>query len=129
MSDTTWQPTGRLARLTLGQLPSRMRRQIAQARKYRRELEQVVLDTKGQISPYDAHLIDQAATAEVHAAVCRWLLRERIDDMTNKEILDVSKSMLWAKGVRNAAVKELGIDQRVDVFEALYDDKQSETPT
>src|SRR5262245_59686870 len=63
----------RIERLTLGDLPDRMRRHLATARHYRRTLEQLVLATKGEVSLIDAHWIDEAASAEIHSGICRWL--------------------------------------------------------
>ena len=115
---------GRLTRLTLGELPVTMRRQTTQARVYRRGLESLVIDAKGEVDATDAHLIDEAATAEVHGAVCRWLLRERLDKMTVQDILTCSREILKAKTVRNRAVDRLGLgpDARENAIDALYSD-------
>ena len=50
-----------ITRLTLGELPATMHRQTQQARKYRRGLEALVVEAKGQVDATDAHLIDEAA--------------------------------------------------------------------
>lgn len=47
----------RLTRLTLGELPATMRRQTQMARKYRRGLEALVMEAKGEVNATDAHLI------------------------------------------------------------------------
>ncbi len=67
---------GILTRLTLGELPTKMRRQLSPARAYRRDLEAAVMNVKGEVNLSDAHLIDEAAAAEIHASICRWLLRD-----------------------------------------------------
>lgn len=100
----------KLTRLTLGELPLTMRRQTQQARKYRRELEAVVLEVKGEVNSSDAHLIDEASQAEVHASVCRWLLRERLDQMTVSDIAKCSEQILKAKTTRNRAVERLNLN-------------------
>jgi hypothetical protein len=100
----------RLTRLTLGELPLKMRRQTQQARKYRRQLEALVIDAKGEVNSTDAHLIDEAATAEVHAAVCRWLLRDRLDKMSVADVSRCSEQILKAKTIRNKAVERLKLD-------------------
>lgn len=99
-----------ISRLTLGELPQTMRRQTQQARKYRRQLEAVTVDAKGSISTTDAHLIDEAAAAEVHASVCRWLLRTRLDKMTVSDVARCSEQIVKAKTIRNRAVERLGLD-------------------
>jgi len=107
------------SRLTVGTLPRRMKSLMTSARKYRTELEEVVLDVKGEISPTDAHLIDEAAGAELHAAVCRWLLRERLEKMSPQDIAKCSEqAFLKSKTTRNRAVERLGLD-RDDANEAI----------
>ena len=99
-----------ITRLTLGELPLTMRRQTQQARKYRRGLEALVQQAKGEVGVTDAHLIDEATTAEVHASVCRWLLRTRLDKMSPSDIARCSEQILKSKTVRNRAVERLGLD-------------------
>ena len=100
----------KLTRLTIGELPLTMRRQTQQARKYRRLLEALVIEAKGEVNAMDAHLIDEAAGAEVHASVCRWLLRTRLERMTVTDIARCSEQILKAKTTRNKAVERLGLD-------------------
>ena len=99
-----------MTRLTIGLLPTTMRRQMVSARKYRRSLEQVTLDAKGGINTLDAHLIDEATAAEVHASVCRWLLRTRLEKMSTSDIARCSEQILKAKSVRNKAIERLDLD-------------------
>jgi len=97
----------KLTRLTLGELPQTMRRQLQNARKYRRYLEGEVLGTHGAVDTLQAHLIDEATNAEVHASVCRWLLRTRIESMSAADITRCSEQILKAKTIRNKAVERL----------------------
>jgi hypothetical protein len=99
-----------LTRLTLGELPQTMRRQMQMTRKYRRGLEALVMEAKGEVGTTDAHLIDEAAGAECHAAVCRWLLRTRLEKMTVADIARCSEQIMKARAVRNRAVERLGLD-------------------
>jgi hypothetical protein len=99
-----------LRRLTLGELPATMRRQTQQARKYRRGLEQLVMEKHGEVSATHAHLIDEAAAAEVHACVCRWLLRTKLKDMSPSDIARCSAEIPKAKSTRNRAVERLKLD-------------------
>jgi hypothetical protein len=101
---------GSLMRLTIGELPRTMRRQTQNARKYRRQLETLVMETKGEVHATDAHLIDEATQAEVHASVCRWLLRTRLEAMTVSDISRCSEQILKAKTTRNKAVERLGLN-------------------
>jgi hypothetical protein len=111
-----------LTRLTLGELPQTMRRQTQAARKYRRELEQLVMDAKGEVNATDAHLIDEATTAEVHASVCRWLLRTRLEKMSVSDVARCSEQIVKAKTSRNRAVERLGLDRDrlADAIDVLY---------
>jgi hypothetical protein len=100
-----------------------MRRQLQSARKYRRELEALVAQAKGGIvNATDAHLVNEAVTAEIHATVCRWLLRTRLDKMSVSDVAKCSGEILKAKTIRNRAVERLGLDRDKadDVIEALY---------
>ncbi len=99
----------RISRLILGQLPTKMRRQLQNARKYRRGLEQAVVDIKGEVSLLDAHLIDEASGAEVHASVCRWLLRTRLEKMSTSDIARCSEQIMKSRTVRNKAVQAIGL--------------------
>jgi len=115
----------RMTRLTLGLLPKTMARQLQNARKYRRRLEAAVEDVKGSISVYDAHLIDEAANAEVHASVCKWLLRTRLETMTVAEISACSAQVLKSKTIRNKAVEQLDLE-REPVSPWVIDAEQDE---
>src|SRR5262245_29850369 len=75
-----------LTRLTIGELPKTMRRQQQAVRKYRRTLETLVTDAKGRISATDMHVIDEATGAELHATVCRWLLRTKLEKMSVSDV-------------------------------------------
>ena len=99
-----------ISRLTLGELPSTMRRQLQSARKYRRYLEDLTVAVHGEVNATQAHLIDEATTAEVHASVCRWLLRTRLDTMKPGDIAKCSEQILKAKTVRNRAVERLQLN-------------------
>ena len=104
----------KIARLTLGELPQTMRRQLQTARKYRRTLETLTVEAKGQVTTTDAHLIDEAAGAEIHASVCRWLLRTRLDKMTVSDVARCSEQIMKARAARNRAVERLELDVKPD---------------
>jgi hypothetical protein len=99
-----------ITRLSLGELPLKMRQQLVAARKYRVALEQLTVEAKGQVNATDAHLIDEAAGAEIHASVCRWLLRTKIDTMSVSDIAKCSAEVMRARGARNRAVERLGLN-------------------
>ena len=102
----------KMTRLTLGELPQTMRRQLQNARKYRRGLEQLVVEVHGEVNATQAHLVDEATCAEVHSAVCRWLLRTRLETMKSGDIARCSEQILKAKTIRNKAVKQLNLNAK-----------------
>ena len=97
-----------LKRLVVGQLPAKMVRVQRYARQYRRELEEAVASAHGAVDLTQAHLIDAAASHEAHAAICRWLLREKLPTMSVSDIRECSKQIATAKDARNKAV--IGLD-------------------
>lgn len=101
-------------RLQLGELPKPMARVTRDARAYRRALEAAVLEQHGEISLTHAHWIDAAAGFEAHAAVCRWVLRQKLDAMSASDIIAASREMARSRERRNAALKELGLDRPDD---------------
>jgi hypothetical protein len=99
-------------RLVIGELPKPLLGAKREARAYRRALEAAVLDEAGEISVTAAHSIDTAAAATAHAAICRWLLREKIGAMPTTDILACSKEIVRAKETRDRAVRELELDRK-----------------
>src|SRR3972149_6646275 len=115
-----------ITRLTIGLLPTTMRRQMQSARKYRRSLEALTVESKGQVNATDAHLIDEATAAEVHASVCRWLIRTRLDKMSVSDIARCSEQIVKAKTIRNKAVERLDLDRKTDPWDSIYNVESEE---
>jgi hypothetical protein len=109
-------------RLVVGELPHTMSRVKVEGRQYRRALEAAVLTVKGQVTLSDAHVIDAAVGATMGAAVCRWLLRNRLSEMTVSDIVACNREMAKQKASRASIVKTLGLDRdaNLDVLDALY---------
>jgi hypothetical protein len=99
-------------RLVVGEFPPEMISVKREGRRYRVKLEKKVEDTKGEISLTDAHLIDTATAATLQAAVCRWLLRNRIKEMSAAEIRNNMADIVKAKERRDAAVRALQLDAK-----------------
>lgn len=97
-------------RLVVGELPSTMRAVKREARAYRRNLEDAVLAVHGEVDTLASHLVDTASAATMHAGICRWLLRNRLEDMTTADIRGCSGDIIKAKQARDAAVKQLKLD-------------------
>lgn len=109
----------KLSRLTLGELPKELTRVKRLARQYRRELETACVDVHNEVSVTHGHLIDEAAVNEQHAAVCRWLLNQRIEKMSVADILSCSREITKAKANRNRAVAQLKLDAKSDPWAEL----------
>lgn len=112
----------RMTRLVLGNLPPNMWRISKEAREYRRMLEEAVMKEYGAISQEQHHIIDEAATAEQHAGVCRWLMRNRLETMSVGDISRCSEQIVKSKTARNKAVRllKLAHDQGQDIIARLY---------
>jgi hypothetical protein len=101
-----------MMRLSLGEFPAKLRRLTREARRYRRGLESLVPLAKVDVSdPLTqariAHLIDAAASAEGHASLCRWLLRDRHASMKDQDVIKASEQNLKAKILRNREAERL----------------------
>ncbi len=100
---------GTIARLVMGEMPKKLRRQLSSARQYRRTLEDLCVQVHGEVNATHAHLIDEAVGYEMHAALCRHLLREK-PDMPVADQLRCSEQIAKARSARNKAVALLGLN-------------------
>ena len=114
--------------LTIGELPSSMVRIKQRTRQYRQFLENEVDAVHGGVSVTHAHVIDEVAGYEMHALICRWLLRNKPETMSASDIANCSKSIAQAKTARNKALTELKIDKsKVSAWDGILD--ADSTPT
>jgi hypothetical protein len=113
----------------LGTLPKKLVRHTRNAYKYRRGLEEAVIEVKGEVSLTDAHLIAEAVAAELHAAICRWLLRDRLSKMSTADVTTCSREILKANTARNKAFKQLGLERKLeDDLDLLYCENTADKP-
>lgn len=107
--------------LSIGEMPKPLARVTRDVRKYRRYLEDCVTREHGKIDDEQHHLIDEACACEVHAAVCRWLMRTKLDTMSHADILACSREIPRTKRDRNRAIERLKLnsDSR-SIIDALY---------
>jgi hypothetical protein len=98
-------------RLVIGELPAKLRGVRTEGRMYRRAIEAEVLKFR-EITTTDSHHVDTASAATVHAAICRWLLRNKLAEMSTSDILACSREIVRAKQARDAAVKALELDAK-----------------
>ena len=118
--------TGRSIRLIAGELPKGLARQSTNVRKYRRGLEQAIMEVHGEIDMLAAHYVEEATRAEMHAAVCRWLMRTRLDKMSPSDIARCSAEILKAKTIRNKAIEKLKLNTIKTVDLASYINENQE---
>jgi hypothetical protein len=113
----------RIIRLALGELPPCLHRVTRYCRQYRKILEvEVAQANGGEVSLTAAHWIDCAAGHEQHLQLMRWLLRERLENMTISDVVKCSSAMASARDARNRAVAQLGLDRDSfqDAINSLY---------
>jgi hypothetical protein len=120
-------------RLTVGELPSSMVAVKREGRAYRRELEAAVMAVKGEVGILDSHLIDTATAATIQAGVCRWLLRNKLEEkakdgsitrMSTADIRGCQADIVKAKERRDNAVKALQLDKKEDIWASLRQSPQ-----
>ncbi len=107
-------------RLVLGSLPPQYVHAERLARQYRRQIEQAVIDQKGEVSLSDAHWIDAAAGHEAHASIMRQILRQKVETLQPGDVVRISESISRARESRNKCFDRLGLDlQSTDPWDAL----------
>lgn len=107
-------------KLTVGKLPATMAQIQREARSYRRELESLVLQAKGQVSAVDAHRIDAAVGCCLSIGLCRWVLRHKLDKLTASDIARNGKEQRDAKKERARIIGQLGLDRDENAITAIY---------
>lgn len=110
----------RLARLVVGELPKELLSVKREGRQYRRFLEAACVEAHDQVDTMAAHHIDTATAGQVHAGVCRWILRNKWSKMTPQDILKCSAEILRAKEGRDRAVRLLKLGSGKDSLDAFY---------
>ncbi len=119
----------KVRRLVVGEFPKRFQFLKREGRAYRRAIEDAVVEAHGEVSVMQAHYIDTAAAATVHAAICRWILREKLDGMTTPDVLACSREILKAKETRDRCIRLLQLDgERERALDALYSDPTPPAP-
>lgn len=124
----------RIERLSLGSMPAKLERIQRSARQYRNALEAAVLARHGGIDLMAAHSISLAATAEMQAQVCLWLLRNKLETMSTSDVLSCTAAMTKARDRRNSAVAALKLppptaeEQRAALYSQLYDQPPAAAP-
>lgn len=106
----------RVVRLALGQLPGKLARVTRRVREYRVALESACEEVHGEITIQQAHWICTAATAEQHALVCLWLLRERFGTMSTSDVQAASRQIAQSRESRDRAVSLLELGIRPDAW-------------
>ena len=97
-------------RLVIGNTHKKLNRQKANALAYRRGLERLVEDAKGEINTLDAHLINECCVSEFHASLCRYALANKLETMSVAELLKCGEGVMRAATTRNKAIERLDLD-------------------
>ena len=121
----------RITRLALGKLPAKLSRVERRVMAYRRSLEDAVVEACGEVDTVKAHLINACCEHLQHGLICRWVLRQRLADMSVQDVLACSRSIAQAADSRNRAVDRLGLETSgTDIIKTLlyerHEDDSSE---
>ena len=96
--------------LRSGTLPLKCRYIQNVVNKFRRELERVVFDLKGEINLLDASNINSATKWETHGQLARYWLRTEIESLSPSDRLRFSEAIARASDNRDRAIRLLGLD-------------------
>ncbi|MBS0208722.1 MAG: hypothetical protein JSS27_07190 [Planctomycetes bacterium] len=118
--------SGLTAALATGNLPRGCGWVRALVKGLKRALEAAVVTNKGQLSIYDAALIQTACRWEQHALLAqRWLRLEGVA-MNADQRLAYSRDVARSSAERDKCLKALGLEKPLNVLDALYSDPPSE---
>lgn len=121
---TRKKPPSRLIRhgLTTGNLPAGCKYIEIRVASFRNNLEQAVLESKGEISITDASCINTALKWERHGLLANRWLRISAEKMNPSDVIRFSKEVAEASDKRDKAIQRLGLDKNkaLQVIEALY---------
>jgi len=96
----------------------------------RRLIEEAVIGNHGEVSLFNAAMIQTAIRWERHAMLTQRWLRKEIDSMSASERILYSKDIATASTNRDKCLKELGLNtKQLDVFDALYADDPADNAT
>ena len=115
--------------LTVGELPVAMISVKREARRYRRYLEQSVLNAKAEIDDLDNHIIDACVGCTMSAGLGRWLFRNRYEEMSVSDIRATSKEIRDAKSERARLVRQLELKKPIENPWLLIDATNAEGDT
>ena len=107
--------------LRAGKLPKEMRYIENAVNAFRRELEQAVLDVKGEISIVDAGAINSASKWERHGRIAAHWLRKEADKLSANDRLKFSEAVAKASDARDKNVKSLGLDVKRNPWDDAFD--------
>lgn len=109
--------------LLAGKLPPKLHFIERRLQGFRRNLEQAVIDVRGEVTVTDAAFIQTCYRHERHALLCqRWLTTE-LDKLKPMERLHFSREIARASGERDKALAALRLDEsKEDLFDRLYSD-------
>jgi len=106
--------------LFAGQLPKGCQHIENRTLKLRKQIEDLLLEIKGEVSLIDAASVQTALRWERHGLLCqRWLTKE-FKTLSPSDRLNFSREIARASGERDKALDRLGIDKlTIDPWAAL----------
>lgn len=106
--------------LFAGQLPKGCKHIENRTLKLRRQIEDLLLESKGEVTILDAAIIQTALRWERHSLLCqRWLTKE-IKKLSPSDRLNFSREIAKASTERDKCLQRLGLDKRdFDPWKAL----------
>lgn len=114
--------------LTCGSIPQGSTYISRSVHEFRRAVEDALIAAKGEVSLYDAALVQTAARHETHALLAaRWLRRE-FESMSLDQRLMFSREVGRASSERDKCLKLLNLDRdaRANIFDGLYQVREAD---
>lgn len=118
----------RVMRLVSGELPAALSRVKRNGRRYKQALEAECVARHKGVDLVQAHHIDAAATHELRAMILRWVLINKWDTLTAKEIVAITTNIALAKDARNKALAELDLAVDPDDWVKTFYAERTDTP-
>lgn len=88
--------------------------------KLRRQMEDLLLQVKGEVSIIDAAVIQTAIRWERHSLLCQRWLTKKIKSLSPSDRLNFSREIAKASSERDKCLHRLGLDKRdIDPWAAL----------
>ena len=108
--------------LRLGKLPKKFRAVENDVNAFRRLLESLIVEAKGEITILDACLVNTAAKHERASRLCHAWLRKHDSDMSHSDRLSYVKQIASSSAERDKAIRSLNLEAsgEADIWKDLH---------